>query len=56
MDGWMDEMQFYVLFNSIQSYQDSARVVIKASVQWNLAYGWKGFHFKWGLNWGPLDQ
>ena len=31
---WMDDLRFYVLFNS-QSYQDDERMTMKGCVQWN---------------------
>ena len=44
-NGWMDEWmdgsmtQFYILFNSILSYQDDERTIMKGSVQRNPIYG-----------------
>ena len=38
MDGWIDGLRFYVLFNSIQSYQDDVWMMMKGCVQWNLVY------------------
>ena len=31
----MDDFQFYILFNSIPSFQDSGRVTMNGCVQWN---------------------
>ena len=31
--GWHDDLRFYVLLNSIQSYQDDACVIIKDCMQ-----------------------
>ena len=47
--GWMDDLRFYVLFNSMscdfmsyltacQSYQDDSWVVMKGYEQWNPIY------------------
>ena len=47
--GWMDDLPFYILFNSIsqiQSYQDDRWVIMKGCVQQNPVYGWKYFHLK----------
>ena len=41
-DGWMDDLRFYVLFNSI-SYQDDVWTIMKGCVQWNSVYGREDF-------------
>ena len=56
MDGWIDGLRFYVLFNSIQSYQDDVWMMMKGCVQWNLVYARKDFHLNRDLNLGPLDK
>ena len=33
MDGWMNDMQFYVL------YKDDVRLIMQGCVQWNSVYG-----------------
>ena len=33
-DGWIDDLQFYVLLTVFQSYQDDARMIMKGCVQW----------------------
>ena len=55
MDGWTtcDFMSPSTLF---QSYQDDGSVIMIGSVQWDLIYGWKDFHLKWGLNLLLSDQ
>ena len=39
---WMDDMRFYVLFNSISIIynQDDGRLIMKGCVQWSSIYGW----------------
>ena len=38
-DGWIDDLRFYVLFNSISVNQDDGRMIMKSCVQWNPVYG-----------------
>ena len=36
---WMDDLQFYILFNSISdSSEDDERLIMKDCVQWNPVY------------------
>ena len=35
MDGWMDDLRFYVLPTVFQSYQDDGRMIMEGCVQWN---------------------
>ena len=35
IDGWMDDIRFYVLLTVFQSYQDDGRLIMKGYVQWN---------------------
>ena len=56
MDGWMDDLQFYVLFNSIsvisgQWVDDNERL---CAMEPRLQL--RRFRLKQGLNSGPLDQ
>ena len=46
----MDELQFYILFNSISVISG------QCERQWNPVYGWKDFCLQQGSNPGPLDQ
>ena len=39
MDGWMDDLQFYVFSTVFQSYQDDGQVIMKGCVQWNPDFG-----------------
>ena len=48
----MDDLQFYVLFNSIQSYQDDNERL--GAIEPRL--GLRRFRLEWGSNPGPLDQ
>ena len=54
--GWMDDLQFYVLFNSISMIRDDGCVIMKGRVQCNPVYFWKDSRLKQGSNIGPLDQ
>ena len=36
---WMVDLHFYVLLNSISSYQDYVKMIMKGCVQWNSVYG-----------------
>ena len=42
-DGWMDDLQFNDLFNSISVIQDYERLIRKGLVQWNPVYGCENF-------------
>ena len=35
MDGWMDDLRFYVPFTVFQSYQDDGRLIMNGCVQWS---------------------
>ena len=56
VNGWMDDLQFYVLFNSIsvisgQWADDNERLcALEPCLQW------RRFCHEWGSNLGPLDQ
>ena len=36
--GWMDDLQFYVLLNSISVIWADGQLVMKCCVQWNSVY------------------
>ena len=38
-DGWLDDLRFYVLFNSISVISGRWRMIMKGCVQWNPFYG-----------------
>ena len=38
-DGWMDDLRFYVLFNSISVISGDVWMIMKGCVQWNSVYG-----------------
>ena len=42
-DGWRDDLQFYVFFNSISVISQRWEVVMKYFVQWNSVYGLEDF-------------
>ena len=44
--GRIDDLRFYVFFNSISVIQGDERVIMKGCVQWNAMYGWKDFHLQ----------
>ena len=52
----MDDLQFYILFNSIQLYQDKGCVIMKGYMQWNPVYDLKDSSLKRGSNLESLDQ
>ena len=35
MDGWVDDLRFYVPFTVFQSYQDDGRLIMNGCVQWS---------------------
>ena len=38
MDGWIDDLKFYIFSTVFQSYQDNGQMIMKGSVQWNPVY------------------
>ena len=38
-DGWLDDLQFYILFNSISVISDNGQMIMKGCVHWNPIYG-----------------
>ena len=51
----MDDLPFYIIFNSIQLYQDDGRRIMVGYTQQNAVYIWKDSHHKRGSNPVPPD-
>ena len=57
IDGWMDDLQFYVLFNNFSDKSGKWADKNERLVQWNPVYGWEEFaSSERDSNPGPLDQ
>ena len=53
MDGWMDDMQFYVLFNSVSAIPGQWKddIIMKSGVQWDPVYGINISASSWDQTW-----
>ena len=55
-DGWMDDLRFYVLFNSILVISGLFEGDNERLCAMEPCSGWKDFCLQQGSNPGPLDQ
>ena len=52
---WMDDLQFYVLFNSFSVYQDDEKLIMISCVQWS-SISVEKILPRAGIELWPLDQ
>ena len=47
MDGWKEDLEFYILLIVFQSYQDDGWVIMNGCVQWMPVYDRKDPCLRW---------